>query len=310
MTTANIITLPIPNPFPEGRTQVYVVASDPITIIDTGVATDRAFDALVHGLAGHGLTLAHIKRVVLTHKHIDHIGNAWRIREHSGAEIFIHESELDAVRDVDPSGERFAELVRERFAFWVVPEESRPTDSSSLRWKIEPADATPLDDGLRLPFADGELEVVHTPGHSYGSVCLRFGSSLFTGDHVLPDISPNIGGGDMRRRGLLQKYFDSLRKVAELAADEWAARPGHGQPFTHLRDRCEVLISHHNQRLEQIVRILQRHAPQTTYEIARKLFGPMQDFHVVLGCAEAGSHLECLVDRGRAIEEAGSYRLF
>ena len=309
MTAEPIFALQVPSPFPEGRTQVYVIASDPITIVDAGVATERAFDALVSGLAGHGLAPGDIKRIVLTHKHIDHIGNAWRIREQSAAEIFIHESEVEALRDVDPSGEEFGGLVRERLLDWNVPAAVLPDTSQTFQWAIEPADATQLADGMRLPTAEGELEVIHTPGHTLGSVCLRFGQSLFSGDHVLPDISPNIGGGDMRRRGLLEHYFNSLRKIAGLVGDGVQVFPGHGMPFSGLRERCDALIRHHEQRLEQIVRILDRRDPQTVYEVARKLFGTLEGFHVVLGCAEAASHLEYLADRGLVVEESGRYVL-
>ena len=51
--------------------------------------------------------------MILTHKHIDHIGNAWRIQQASNAELLIHESEMQAIADVDPEGVRFQELVTE-----------------------------------------------------------------------------------------------------------------------------------------------------------------------------------------------------
>ena len=101
MTEPSIIPLRIPIPFSEGRIQVYVIDCEPITLIDTGTATDRSFNALVSQLDKHGLTIRDIGRVILTHKHIDHIGNAWRIQQASNAEILIHESEMQAVADVD-----------------------------------------------------------------------------------------------------------------------------------------------------------------------------------------------------------------
>ncbi len=120
MTEPATITLRIPNPFSEGRNRVYVIPSDPVTLIDTGTATDRAFDALVSQLDEHGLSIRDIGRVILTHKHIDHIGNAWRIQQESDAEILIHESEMKSIADVDPDSIRFKDLVADRLTQWNV----------------------------------------------------------------------------------------------------------------------------------------------------------------------------------------------
>jgi glyoxylase-like metal-dependent hydrolase (beta-lactamase superfamily II) len=305
-----IINLDIPNPFFEGRNRVYVIRADPVTMIDTGVATQRAFDALVDRLAEHGLSIGDIGRVILTHKHVDHIGNAWRIQQQSGAEIMIHESEMHAVQEVDPGGRTFSDLVRERLTLWQVPADAFPKskESAGPSWEIEPADPTPLVDGQRIELGGDELEVIHTPGHTYGSICLKFGRMLLSGDHVLPDISPNIGGGDMRRRGLLKDFLQSLQRVSDLESEIDNVLPGHGQPFPDLSARCRALRDHHGERLEKILDLLEKKGPLRVYETARNLFGEMNDFHIVLGCAEAHAHLEYLVDEGRVICELGEYR--
>ena len=309
MLTARVHRIPVPNPFFEGRNSVYLIASSPVTLIDTGVATTKAFEALEAGLKEHGLRVGDIQRVVLTHKHIDHMGNAWRIQQQGGAEILIHESECHAVTDVDPSGERFAELVAKRLREWGAPEMKRSDRSSSPMppWDLEPAEATGLSDGQYLEQADGRLQVIHTPGHTMGSICLRYGTLLFSGDHVLEDLSPNIGGGDMRHRGVLRHYLASLERIMN-TSDEVQVMPGHGQPFTALRKRCQVLIGHHEERLAKILVIL-RGGPQSVYEVACQLFGKLESFHVMLGCAEASAHLELLVERGSVACDDGEYRL-
>ena len=109
-----VFQVSVPNPFFEGRNTVHLIKSDPITLVDTGVATDKAYDALCKGLKQNGVAVQDIKRIVLTHKHIDHIGNAWRIRRESGATIHIHSSEEKSVADVDPFGNRFAKLMAQK----------------------------------------------------------------------------------------------------------------------------------------------------------------------------------------------------
>jgi hydroxyacylglutathione hydrolase len=301
----------IPNPFFEGRNSVYVIMSDPVTLIDTGVATRKAFQALESGLATHGIAVSDVRRVILTHKHIDHIGNAWRIQGEriEEIEILIHESECRSVEDVDPLGNRFSQLVSQRLREWHAPESSQPENSSKAMpvWELEPATAQGLVDGQLIELADGHLEVIHTPGHTMGSICLRYESYLFTGDHVLPDVSPNIGGGDMRRSGMLEHFLASLERVQNMT-DVVDVMPGHGEPFTKLHQRCRELVSHHEERLGKIVAIL-RNEPLTVYEVAGKLFGKLDDFHVVLGCAEANAHLEFLVNQDQVASEDGKFRL-
>ena len=235
----------------EGRNQVYVILADPVTLIDSGLATTRAYERLNERLAEHDLSVKDIGRVILTHKHIDHIGNAWRIQRESGAEILIHESEVPAVSDTDARGGRHRQLVWNRLLEWKVPEDAQPKPSNAIRgtWEIESAEAKGLVDGQRIPVGSGELEVIHTPGHTHGSICLRYGRNLFSGDHVLPTISPNVGGGDMRRRGLLVQFLQSLHRVIELGPRIDTVFPGHGAPFDHLVERCRWLIDHHHSRL-------------------------------------------------------------
>ena len=310
MTKPSIIPLRIPNPFSEGRNQVYVIPCDPVTLIDTGTATDRSFNALVSQLDKHGFSIGDIGRVILTHKHIDHIGNAWRIQQASNAEILIHESEMQAIADVDPNGVRFQDLVTERLAEWNVPEEARPQPANLVgrTWAIQSATPRGLVHGQKINTNCGELEVLHTPGHTNGSICLKFGRQLFSGDHVLPTITPNVGGGDLRQRGLLGRFLESLDHTLALAPDIDQVFPGHGVPFNHLAERCQELIQHHLNRLKQTEACLQQ-GRLSVYEMAICLFGELHDYHVILGCAEAQAHLEFLVTAGRACYQHGQYTL-
>lgn len=268
-------------------------------MIDSGVATGRGYQALLDGLAEHGIALRDIGRVILTHKHIDHIGNAWRIQQVSGAEIFIHRSEMDAVSEVDPQGHKFRDVVNERLKEWQVPPQlsSAMSMSSFPMWDIEAAEPTGVDDGQQIELSCGMLEVLHLPGHTGGSIGLKLGRRLLAGDHVLPDISPNIGGGDMQYRGLLRQYLESLQRTIDLSPAIDEVLPGHGAAFVGLENRCQMLLAHHHQRLERTLEILRSGGPQTVYEVALQLFGQMREFHVVLGCAEAQAHLEVLVEQ-------------
>jgi len=301
MTTSTVLPLRIPNPFFEGRNEIYVLPGDPITIIDTGIATQIAFDRLVEKLGDHQIAVGDIGRVILTHKHIDHIGNAWRIQQASGAEVMIHQSEVPAVVNSDSGGDRFRDLVAQRMRQWQVDSGAGPNQESTngQRWEIESAAAVGLQDGQQIDLGDHQLEVIHTPGHTFGSICLRLDDQIFTGDHILANTSPNIGGGDLRQKGLLTQFLKSLDRMIQIAPEIKTVYPGHGDPFCDLESRCRALADHHYQRLDQLEAIVTKNGELSIYEIAVQMFGKLKDYHVVLGCAEAQSHLEFLADQGR-----------
>lgn len=305
----NIHRLAVPNPFFEGRNSVYLLIGDPLTLIDTGVATDKAYEHLVKGLRTHGVSVSDVQRVLLTHKHIDHIGNAWRLQKEANVEVFIHELEQKSLTDVDPSGERFRQVVETRTATWEIPAEAskKSFGTKMPQWQLEPCNVNPLPDRLPFCWRDGEqqsIEVIHTPGHSMGSVCFRLGDVLFSGDHVLERISPNIGGGDLRSRGMLARFLDSLERVKQLG--DLHIHPGHDEPFHGLVDRCERLAKHHSVRLKQALRAVEN-GRSSVFDISSALYGELKGFHVMLGCAEANAHLEYLADNGEIVERDGKY---
>ena len=304
-----VVPISIPNPFFEGDNTVYLVPGEPLTLIDTGVATDEAFDALVQGLRDQHLEIADIEQVVLTHRHIDHIGNAWRFQQAGGAEIWIHTADALPVTQSDDSVAAFRELAAERMRYWCVPDDVRDAllATGEPRWQIESAEVRELSGGDSVTAGVGRLEVLHTPGHTMGSICLRYGTYVFTGDHVLGDVSPNIGGGDLAHRDLLRHYLESLALIRERADREGQGLPGHGLPLERLALRCEELRLHHEARLEQTHQLLVGERPQHVYEIANQLYGELQSFHIVLGCAEAEAHLEYLAEEGRVRSEQGLY---
>ena len=304
-------TLTLANPHFEGHNQVYVIESDPLTLIDTGIADQATFDDLQQAFSGHGFQLEQVGRIVLTHKHIDHIGNAWAVHRLSQAEIMIHDSEVQAVTNVDPDGTRYREFVRQRMEEWHLPENviAESLTAQSPRWLIESAPATGLQDNQHIDLGGTSLRVIHTPGHTKGSICLEYGDLLFTGDHILERISPNIGGGDLRHRGLLSDYLRSLERIHELADGVQRVMPGHGDPFEDLQGRCERLVAHHQRRLDRVRKALSEKGPLRLLDIAQFLYGSLAGYHVILGCAEVESHLDYLIEAGEVERDRDCYRL-
>src|SRR5262245_64344513 len=89
-----IVPISVPTPFYIGPINVYLIAEDPITIIDTGPKTKEAIEALRSGLRAAGFRVSDIRRIVLTHAHEDHCGLAKSLRDEAkNAEVFVHDWE-------------------------------------------------------------------------------------------------------------------------------------------------------------------------------------------------------------------------
>jgi glyoxylase-like metal-dependent hydrolase (beta-lactamase superfamily II) len=296
----------------EGEINLYVIAGDPVTLIDTGIGTPEALAALEAGLAKHGLAIETVGRVVLTHKHADHIGLANTIHRRSGAPVYIHEDDWEGVADLDARHGEFVPLVTNRLRSFHTPEAEVENLVKFLGHGKRFAEQTPAEkiaDGAMFDVSGTPLEVIHTPGHTQGHICLRYGRHLFVGDHVLPKISPNIGAGEMRRQGMMQRFLDSLERVAHLQCDELVALPGHGAPFSNLAGRAAELKAHHEKREAAILEIVRAGEPKTVYETARGLWPKLPGYHLVLATNEVNAHLEKLCDDGTVIEVDGRFRV-
>ncbi len=248
--------------------------------------------------------------MVLTHKHADHIGLAREIHERSGAPVFVHEDDWDGVANLDARHAEFVPLVTRRLRDFHTPEADIEALTKFLGHGKRFARETPaeqLRDGQTLSVSGQDLEVIHTPGHTQGSICLRFGRYLFSGDHVLPTISPNIGAGELRRHGMMRRFLDSLDRVAQLQADDLIVLPGHGSQFSNLAERAAELKAHHGQREAAILEIVRAGDPKTVYEIARLLWPKLPGYHLVLGTAEVNAHLEKAVDDGLVKHDEGRF---
>ncbi len=204
--------------------------------------------------------------------------------------------------DLDRRHGEFVPLVIERLQAARVPQEEVDNLVKFLGHGKRFARETPaekLRHGDTLEISGCTLEVIHTPGHTQGSICLRYGNHVFSGDHVLPTISPNIGAGEMRRTGMMQRFLDSLDRIAAYQSDDLVVLPGHGAPFSNLAERCGQLKLHHAERQEKILSVLEEHgAPMTIYEICQRLWKKLPGYHLNLAAAEVNSHLEKAVDDG------------
>jgi len=155
-------------------------------------------------LTGHGLKL---KQILVTHAHIDHIGGALKLKRLTGAPIFLNQNDLPLLEMMGTQ------------AGWlgIEPPEVAPPDED-------------LADGLSVGLARYPAEVLHTPGHTQGSVCLHFAplKLLVAGDTLF---AGSIGRTDLPG-GNFDQIIDSIHSNLMALPDETEVLPGHGPATT------------------------------------------------------------------------------
>jgi glyoxylase-like metal-dependent hydrolase (beta-lactamase superfamily II) len=169
-------------------------------VIDPGDDVER----IHRRLTGHGLTL---KQIVITHAHIDHVGGALKLKKLTGAPILLNENDLPLLEMMDAQ------------AAWIgvrAPE-------------VAPPDAG-LIDGQIIGLEHYPARVLHTPGHTQGSVCLHFAplKLLVAGDTLF---AGSIGRTDLPG-GNFGQIIDSIRARLLVLPNETRVLPGHGDATT------------------------------------------------------------------------------
>jgi glyoxylase-like metal-dependent hydrolase (beta-lactamase superfamily II) len=265
----------VPVPMPDSPLR-YVLCyalelPDGIAIIDTGWPTDAAWEALVAGLGAIGASVSDVRAALITHVHSDHHGLSGRVRAASGAWVGMHP--LDAAVLTDRLD---AEGTIGRMREWVRARGGTERDAVDLCGTVEDVQGwVDLAEPDRL-IEDGDeplpgLRAVWTPGHTPGHLCFHDGRRglLFSGDHVLPRISPNISQHPGQPDDPLGDFLASLESVGTLPADE--VLPAHEWRFSGLRERTRDLIAHHDTRLREVEAVLAERPGATTWEVAERL---------------------------------------
>ncbi|MFG1945004.1 MBL fold metallo-hydrolase [Nonomuraea sp. NPDC048826] len=303
-------SVPVPIPGnPLGYTLVYAIESPrgPV-LVDAGWNHPDAWAALRDGLAVAGIDVADVHGVVVTHFHPDHAGLAGQVRETSGAWIAMHEADaalVDMMNDVDSDLRRSFQTDMLRRA--GAPVEDLPDGMASDGRQQPPARADRrLRDGDLVDLPGRKLRVVHTPGHTPGHVCLHLEDSdrLFTGDHVLPGITPHIGIYPFDRDDVnpLGDFLESLDRVGELG--DLGALPAHEWTFPDVAARAAQIRHHHEEKLDRLLALLaERAEPLTIWETAAMMTWnrPWSELPPMLrgmAAGEAAAHLRALEVRG------------
>ena len=297
----------VPTPFYVGPVNVYLIEEDPLTLIDAGPRADSSLEALRSGLATLGYKLSDIQRIIISHAHADHYGLARVIQEESGAIVYIHEWDAHAV-SANTDYSAYRDLL---IAAGVPREIISRMEAGYEKFK---GFAYPLDhvetlkDDDEILFEHESLSVVHTPGHTPGSICLVRTSNrlVFASDTVLKTITPNpVLSPDpidsKRRFQSLGEYLVSLARIRALAPT--VLKGGHGDDITDYDEHFHRMYRFTNARQSKLLTLLPKNGA-TAWETSTLLFPDAGGYHRFLALSETVAHLDYAVAENKlAIEK-------
>ncbi len=297
--------IPLPTPFPVGRVNVYLLRGDPLTLIDTGVASSRSLDELAGQLAARSLDLRDIEVIVLTHGHYDHAGAAPEIARLSGAVIHCHEAAARSRSGQEKAA--FSRLLRDSGA----PERVLAGFEKAMSFGAsfgEPLAGAPglrfIQDGQMIRLCGMDLLALHTPGHSPGHLCLadQEHQLVFCGDLLLQDITPNPlphfdPGRSRGRVPSLPLYLGSLDRIEALGSVKGLT--GHGGDLEDTAVVARRNREHVSQRATRVLAACHENPGVTPFALALGLFRPRDPGDLALAFSETIAYLDLLEEQQR-----------
>ncbi|MCI2062463.1 MAG: MBL fold metallo-hydrolase [Eubacteriaceae bacterium] len=309
----NIYRIGVPltgNPLKE-LNSYFIRGKDRDLLIDTGFRNQECFDVLTGELKKLGSDIAR-RNVLLTHMHADHSGMADLV---AGEERKIYISEKDRSYMQNFMRGQMRRWQEDRYTKEGMPHElvldvfnTNPSRQQAM--KSLDSRFTALNDGDHIEVGEYRLEAIYTEGHTPGSMIfyIRDKQIMFTGDHVLFDITPNITIWPYVDDSL-GSYLENLQRVRNF--DVKLALPGHRKTGDY-RGRIDTLSGHHAERLAEALAIVSADPGSCGYDIAGRMkwkiradswetFPKVQKWFALGECL---SHLDHLIRTGEIKKKA------
>ncbi|QNG20407.1 MBL fold metallo-hydrolase [Rhodococcus triatomae] len=309
-----IWSIPVPMPGnPLRYVLVYALAlPDGLALIDAGWDSEESWAALTAGIRATGHDVREVRYTAITHLHPDHFGLVPRLRAASGTAVAMHRSDAALLRHHDePRAHEQQAVAAAQLHQLGAP--GRVAESGMVELvRFAEGDGADilLDDGAGLHLPGWSLRAAWTPGHTPGHLCFVDDDAglVFSGDHVLPRISPNISTIPGQLPDPLGKYLRSLDATVDFPEGE--VLPSHEYRFRGLAARARDLRAHHEARLDEIRAATAAYPESTAWEITTQIswsrpFDEMTENLGRLAVRETQAHLVVLEDRG-LVHRAGT----
>ncbi|MEM6321892.1 MAG: MBL fold metallo-hydrolase [Bacteroidota bacterium] len=267
------IQLKLPTIFEGMTVNAWLFLEPEPTLIDCGEKTDKLWEALVEGLKDNGLTVRDLKKVIITHAHLDHMGMAKRITEESDATIWVNEYTypwaVDLKTMLDRRTEAIVGVMKDH-----LPEKHLEKyfgfgyEMLAPYWDEIPADRVavfPMEGPIE--FGGTTWEIIYAPGHCINQTCFfqRESGHFLSADMLLkiipnPIIDAGIEAPFTREKSLLVQ-LDSYKKIAQLPIK--VAFPGHFEAIYNAPELIEKQVDKIWQRTEKCFQLIESGVQQT-----------------------------------------------
>jgi glyoxylase-like metal-dependent hydrolase (beta-lactamase superfamily II) len=303
-----IAWLRMPLPFQLNHINLWLLEDgDGWTIVDTGVGLDDT-RAVWERIFASRLDGRPVQRVLVTHFHPDHMGNAGWLTARWKTELWCTQAEWlyaqyswrsRGAADFEP---RLAHFKRHGCGPEALVQLGRRGNHYPTLVPEVTSEFRRIREGDSITIGRRTFRVLIALGHAPEHACLwdEANRVLIAGDQVLPKITTNVSvWSEQPRLNPLRLYLDSLDRFQPMPADTLVL-PSHGLPFRGLHARLEQLRDHHAARLSEALDALVE--PRTAAELVPVLFRRELDSHQLsFAIGEALAHLRFLEDEGRAV---------
>lgn len=320
--------LEMPVPFAMRSVNAWLDVADR-TLVDCGPRTDGGWAALVSGLAAHGLAPKDVRRVVLTHGHVDHYGNLARLQDaNPELQAFVHRTERAWIEDYGATrAERFL-AYEDALVRCGLSEPELDVLAAGYHVLSEMGEPARIhgDVPATLELDGARWTTIPVPGHSPGSLAFFEPGSgtLLSGDTLLEKVTTNAVCLAADEEDALFQYRNSLKRLAATKARR--VLPGHRAPFGDATESLNDSVRRRAEGTSGAAAVAARHEaniaargdrvqgllseePRTVRALVAMLFRDVE-VDLFLGCSELLGHLRELERAGRATEtDDGRWRV-
>jgi len=300
------IEIPLPQNPLKALNSYLIMGKDEYLLVDTGFNRKESKEALFNALETLKVDLKKTK-VVITHLHADHSGNA-EVLYKRGASLLMESEEALRIKALSEE-DNWEKMRGDLKTFGLEVDQDFFKDHPGKIYAPQgDFNYQPLKEGEIVTIGEYSFEVILVPGHTPNMINLfdREKGIYISADHVLDSITPNIGFWGYDHKRMLEKYLSSLQKVQDYPIE--IMLPSHRGIITKPKERIKELIGHHKTRLKEVESIInQRRVALSVEDVARDMDwkiraksweafpSPQKSF----AAGEAMSHLEYLKDHGR-----------
>ena len=302
-----------------GPTWSYIFENDGFTVIDLG--TPGSFENFLDGYSQLPISTKDIKRVIFTHGHSDHDGTAHEFCSFTNAELWAHKNyaPLKKYKIWEIQDRESSILQKElmRISSILISESDRFSRWNQYSDYYSNKKSTVISRNLSDQELFEDIQIIQTPGHSPDQIVLLLDNFMFTGDHILPEITPHPTSNTIIQQEIskslpsflkntspwfgLGTYLNSLSTTMRLG-NEYSILPAHrlhnkGEFNWIDQSRGLEIISHHEKRLKRIIQRLNYNS-DSLEDLTRGIFekSKLLGSNIFAAMSEIVAHLEFLED--------------